>query len=79
MGSIGAADLIAKLVFVLVLALGIARGEIRYRTAALFVAIAVAVGMGLPLLPYGAPLVITALAVLDIVLVLVVLKGDVRI
>ena len=79
MGTIGAAAVAAKLAFVVLLALGVARGDLSYRIAAVIVLVAVAVIVGLPLLPSGGPLVITALAIIDIVLVLVVFKGDIRI
>ena len=78
MGSPAAAALIAKLAFIVLIALGLARGDLTFRSTAVFVCLGALAVMGLPLLPLGAPLVTSAIAILDIALVLTVFKGDVR-
>jgi hypothetical protein len=78
MGSPAAAALIAKIAFVILIALGLARGDLTYRSTAVFLCLGALAVLGLPLLPFGAPLVTSAIAILDIALVLTVFKGDVR-
>ena len=79
MGSAGIAAWIARLAFVGLLLVGWTRGELRAKSAAVFLALGVAAWIGLPYLPRGADFVTPALAVIDIALVFVVYKGDVRI
>jgi hypothetical protein len=75
----GIAALIAKLAFVGLLIAGIVSGELRRKGMAIFVALGVFVWFGLPYLPRGADFVTPALAVIDVALVFVVYKGDLRI
>ena len=78
MGSPGAAAIIARGAFAVLLVVGVARGDLGSRSAAAFLALGLAALFGLPLLSWGAALVTPALAALDIALVLAVFKGDVR-
>lgn len=78
MGSPAAAALIATLAFIVLIALGLARGDLTYRSTAVFVCLGALAVMGLPRLPFGSALVASAIAILDIALVLTVFKGDVR-
>ena len=79
-GSQAAAAWIAQLAFWVILALGIGSGELNRKRAALFVALWVAGYIGLPRISWFAGLFVTSyVAVLDIVLVFIVFKGDVRV
>jgi hypothetical protein len=78
-GSIGAAAIVAKLAFVVLLALGIARDDISPRTAAVFGAVGLVVWLALPRLAGSSALVTPALAVVDVALVFAVFKRDIRI
>ena len=78
MGSVWVAAWVAKLAFVALVALGIAYDELSYRAALLWVTLGVTVWVGLPLTGWSI-LVTPVLAALDIALVFVVFKGDVRI
>jgi len=69
---------VAHIVFWLLLPLGWLFDELSGRGVVVFVALW-AVGMfGLSYLPHGAPLVSAYVAVLDIALVFLIFKGDVR-
>jgi hypothetical protein len=79
MGSQAVAAWIAHAAFCVLLVLGIAVGELRRSVAALFVVLWIAGYAGLPRLSNLGDLFITPyVAVLDIVLVFLVFKGDVR-
>ena len=75
----GITALIAKLAFVGLLIAGIVSGELRRKGIAIFVALGVFAWFGLPSLPRGADFVTPALAVIDVAMVFVVYKGDIRI
>lgn len=78
-GSQAAGAWIAQLAFWILLALGIAYGELGRRRVAAFVALWLAGYFGLPRLSWTAGLFVTSyIAVLDIVLVFMVFKTDVR-
>jgi hypothetical protein len=77
-GSVGIAAWIAKLAFVGLLIIGWTSGELRRKGTAVFVALGVAAWIGLPYLPRGGDFVTSAMALIDVALVFVVYKGDVR-
>ena len=78
-GSQAAAAWIAQLAFWVLLGLGIGFGELSRKGAVLFVALWAAGYIGLPRIWWlGGFLVTSYVAVLDIVLVFIVFKGDVR-
>jgi hypothetical protein len=79
MGSVGLAAWIARLAFPILLARGWLSGELGPKATAVFVALGLLAWIGLPLLPNGVNFVTSALAVLDIGLVLLVFKRDIRI
>lgn len=80
MGSIAVGSLIARLAFPTLLVLGWLRGELRVTNAAAFVVPAAAAYVLLPRLTAGGNALVTSvLAVLDIALVFIVFKGDIRI
>jgi hypothetical protein len=79
MGSVGVAAWIARLAFPALLVGGWLSGELGPKTTMIFALLGVAVWFGLPQLPGGENFVTSALAVIDIVLVLAVFRGDVRI
>jgi hypothetical protein len=76
--SSGVAGWIAQILFWALILLGVGSGELGIRGAAIFVTIWLAAYIGLPLLFPGSPLLTPCVAVLDVVLVFLVLKGDVR-
>jgi hypothetical protein len=78
MGSAVLAGWIARLAFWCLVLWGALSGELRGRLAAAFLILWLAGMFGLPHLPNGAGLVTSFVAVLDIALVFIVLKGDVR-
>lgn len=79
MGSAGIAAWIALFAFPALLILGWARGDLGPKALALFLPLGALVWFGLPRIsPPGANYVTPALAVLDIALVFIVFKGDVR-
>ena len=79
MGSGAAAALIAQVAFWATLGIGVAFGEIGWRRFLGFVLLWMAGVFGLPRLSLAAGLlVIPYVAVLDIALVFIVFKGDVR-
>jgi hypothetical protein len=79
MGSVGVAAWIAGIAFPSLLLLGWLTGELSPKATAIFAILGAAAWIGLPRIPNGAMLVTSALAIMDIVLVLVVFKRDVRI
>ncbi|HET9358300.1 MAG TPA: hypothetical protein VFO58_01035 [Vicinamibacterales bacterium] len=79
MGSVGVAAWIAGIAFPTLLLIGWLTGELGPKAAAAFAILGAAAWIGLPRIPNGAMLVTPALAVMDIVLVLVVFKRDIRI
>jgi hypothetical protein len=71
---------IAQLAFWVLIALGIGYGALSKKGAAIFVAFWLAGYIGLPRISYWTgPFVTSWVAMLDIVLVFIVFKGDVRI
>jgi len=78
-GSVAFAASVAKLSFVGLLVVGIVSGELRAKWIATFLVLGVLVWFGLPYLTRGSDFVTSALAVIDVALVLAVYKGDVRI
>ena len=78
MGSPALASFIAHLVFWGLVVWGLVAGELTVRAAALFVMLWFLSSVGLAYLPFGTPLFPSIVAVLDIVLVFIVFKGDVR-
>ena len=79
MGSVGIAAWLAKLLFLGLMTAGMVIGGLRARTTVVFLVLGAFAWIGLPRLPRGADFVTSALALVDIALVLVVYKGDVRI
>ena len=80
MGSIGIASWIAALAFPTLIVLGWSRGDLNLKRAVGWACVGLLVWLGLPrLFVSGSHFVTSALAILDIALVLVVFKSDVRI
>jgi hypothetical protein len=85
MGSAGVAAWMAQVVFGALLLLGLLWGDLGVKRAAWFVALWIAGYFALPLLPFAGvgglagALFSPYVALLDIALVFVVLKGDVKI
>jgi hypothetical protein len=77
-GSLAIGGTIAQLTFWILLAWGLVSGEIRLRGVTIATVLWLAGNFGLPHLSFGALLITTYVAVLDIGLVFVILKGDVR-
>ena len=77
-GSSAVAGWIAQVVFWALILLGVGSGELGIRGAAIFVTVWLAAYIGLPLMSFGSVFLTPSVAVLDIVLVFVVFKGDVR-
>ena len=77
-GSPAAGAWIAYVAFVVLLVWGVASGDLGRRgvAAALFVCIAAYIGVSF--IPHGQTVFVTAVAVIDIVLVLAIFKRDVR-
>jgi hypothetical protein len=69
---------IAQVAFWILIVLGLAFEELSRGAAATFVVLWLAGMFGLPYLPYGEFLFGPFVAVLDIVLVFIIFKGDVR-
>ena len=76
MGSAGVATLVAQVAFIVVLILG--WEELGPRGGVVFLVLWLAPLFGRDHVPYGPELFTPYLAILDIVLVLIVFKGDVR-
>ena len=78
-GSVAIAAVIAWLTLPVLVIVGWLRGELGPRGVLLFAMLGLIAWIGLPrLFPRGGDFVTTTLAILDIVLVFVVIKGDVR-
>ena len=79
-GSIGVAVWIAQIAFWVLIAMGIAYGDLSTKAAAAFVAFWLVGYLGIPRIGWWAgSLVLSWVAVLDIALVFTVFKGDVRV
>jgi len=79
-GSVGIAAWIAALAFPILLIWGFLSDELGPKALVVFVLLGAAARFGLPAVsPGGGYLVTSALAVLDIVLVLLIFKRDIRI
>ena len=78
MGSPAIGAWVAHLAFWILTGWGLFTGELSPRAAAVFLLLWLAGFFGLPYAPYGAALFAPFVAVLDIVLVIMVFKGDVR-
>jgi hypothetical protein len=76
--SAGIAALIAHAAFWVLLVYGWFWGDLGPRGIAVFVLLWLAGRLGLPMLPYGAAMFPSWVAVLDIALVFLIFKGDVR-
>jgi hypothetical protein len=79
MSSSTVAAWIAHLAFWVLIARGWMSGELGARATGVVLTVWVAAYIGLSFIPYGAALFPSVVAVLDIVLVLLIFKGDVRI
>jgi len=78
-GSPVVAGVIAQLAFWLLLLRGVLGGELRPKVALLFVALWLAGYMEIPSIsPFAIPVVTSFVAIVDIVLLFVIYKGDVR-
>jgi hypothetical protein len=79
-GSAGVASWIAHAAFWVLIAWGVAAGELALRRAAVFLLLWLTGLFGLPRLPYepARAMFSSFVAVLDVVLVFVIFKGDVR-
>jgi hypothetical protein len=77
MGSAGLAAWVAHGAFGALLAIGWFSDELGVRGAAVFVVLWLTGFFGLPFLPYGEALFAPFVAVLDIILVFIIFKGDV--
>jgi hypothetical protein len=77
-GSPAAAALIAHVAFWTLLIFGWALGELNLKRVAIFLLAWLLAFIGLPKLPHGGALVPSFVAVLDVTLVLLIFKGDVR-
>jgi hypothetical protein len=78
MGSPALAGWIAHAAFWGLLVWGLALGELSIRLGTLFLLLWIGGRVGLPYLPYGAGFFSPYLAMLDIALVFLLFKGDVR-
>jgi len=78
MGSPAVAGWIAQAAFWGLLPWSVAAGELSRRAGAVLLALWLAGWLGLPHVPYGSGLFSPYVAVLDIVLVFLVFKGDIR-
>ena len=78
MGSPAAASLVAHLAFWTLVGWGTLTGALTWRGAALFVSAWLLLPLGLATSSYGPLLYAPVVAVLDIVLVLRIFKGDLR-
>jgi hypothetical protein len=78
-GSAAIGAWIAHAAFWCLMAVGWAFGEVQMKGTTFFLALWFAGFVGLPYLPYGAAMFPSFVAILDVALVLVVFKADVRI
>jgi hypothetical protein len=77
-GSIAVGGALAQLAFWMLVSWGYFSGELRLRGVAIAIALWLAGNFGLPYLTYRTTLITTYVAVLDIILVFVIFRGDVR-
>ena len=77
-GSAGIAGLLAHVAFWVLLIVGFVSDELDRRLAVIFVLVWALGRFGLPHVPHGDILFTSYIAVVDVVLVFVVFKGDVR-
>jgi hypothetical protein len=78
MGSVGVAALIAHVTFWVLVPYGWFQRELGAKAVAVVMCLWLAGFFALPLLPYGAALFSPFVSVLDIALVFIIFKGDVR-
>ena len=78
MGTPAIAAWIAQIAFWVLLAAGLALGELGKTSTATFLILWLAGYWGLPYLPYGAAFFSSLVAALDVALVLLVFKSDIR-
>lgn len=78
MGSVGVAAWLAHVTFWGLLVYGWARHELGLRATVVFLFLWLAGLYGLPYIPFGAALFSSFVAMLDIALVFLIFKGDVR-
>lgn len=78
-GSVAIAGFVAQAAFWILLVWGAIGAALRWRAIAAFITLWIAGRAALPFTPYGLTLFTPYLAVLDIVLVLMIFKGDIRI
>ena len=78
MGAAAIGGALAQLAFWILVAWGYFSGEICLRGVAIAIGLWLVGNFGLPHVAYGAPLITTYVAVLDIALVFLIVKGDVR-
>lgn len=79
MGSISVASWFAQVAFVALIVIGLWSGELRRTAATIFLALGISAWIVLPRFEDGVWFVTPVLAVLDIALVLVIFKRDIRI
>jgi hypothetical protein len=77
-GSSAVAGWIAQILFWALILLGVGSGELGIKGAAIFVTVWLAAYLGLPFVSFGSLFLTPLVAVLDVVLVFLVFKGDVR-
>jgi hypothetical protein len=77
-GSPGIAAWVAQAAFWMLLVLGWVFGELQVKVTLTFLGVWIAALLGLPHVPHGAALFPSLVALLDIALVLVIFKGDIR-
>jgi hypothetical protein len=75
LGSASVAGWIAQVTFIVVLIVG--WEDLGLKSRIIFIGLWLAGRIGLPYLPYGTDLITTYVALLDIILVFVVFRGDV--
>ncbi len=78
MGSPVVAAFISQAAFWTLIVYGFAVGELRTKGVTAFVLVWLGGRFGLPYMPYGAALFSSFVAVLDVTVVFVIFKGDVR-
>ncbi len=78
MGSAGLAAWIAQIAFWTLVLVGVLSGALTKLRAGVFVALWLIAPFVLPLVPYGAGLFTSVVAVLDIILVFMILGEDIR-
>jgi hypothetical protein len=78
MGSAAVGAWIAYLTFIALIAVGVASGELGVRGLLVTLLVCVLARVGLGYVPNGDALFPSAVAVVDVALVLVIVKGDVR-